>query len=178
MPAQHRAQDGNGVQLKLVIRASDPADWQDLKTTRLAALLDAPTAFGVSHASAAAYLDEDWQRRAASTPERAFLLAYVGGQPVGLAAHAVSGEGECNLLAMWVAPAFRGMGIAAALVDAVKQRAVAGGHHRLVLGVSPENQRAATFYRKQGFVFLPEWEPLDSHPEIQVQKMEWLATQF
>lgn len=161
--------------MKLVIRATEPADWQDLKATRLAALLDAPTAFGVSHASAAAYLDEDWQRRATSSPERAFLLAYVGGKPVGIAAHAVSAKGECNLLAMWVQPAFRAMGIAAALVDAVKARAVAGGHRRLVLDVSPDNPRAAAFYRKQGFVFLPEWEPLESHPHIQVQKMEWVG---
>lgn len=161
--------------MKLVIRATEAADWQDLKATRLAALLDAPTAFGVSHASAAAYLDEDWQRRATSTVERAFLLAYIAGQPVGIAAHAVSGKGECNLLAMWVGPEYRGMGIAAALVDAVKQRAVASGHDRLVLDVSPDNARAAAFYQKQGFVFLPEWEPLDSHPHIQVQKMEWLA---
>lgn len=161
--------------MKLVIRATEAADWQDLKATRLAALLDAPTAFGVSHASAAAYLDEDWQRRAASTPERAFLLAYIAGVPAGIAAHAVSGKGECNLLAMWVAPEYRGRGIAAALVDAVKQRAVASGHDRLVLDVSPDNARAAAFYQKQGFVFLPEWEPLDSHPHIQVQKMEWLA---
>lgn len=161
--------------MKLVIRATEAADWQDLKATRLAALLDAPTAFGVSHASAAAYVDEDWQRRADSSTERAFLLAYVGGQPVGIAAHAVSDKGECNLLAMWVAPAFRAMGIAAALVDAVKQRAVAGGHRRLVLDVSPDNRRAAAFYQKQGFVFLPEWEPLESHPHIQVQKMEWVA---
>ena len=162
--------------MKLVIRATEAANWQDLKTTRLAALLDAPTAFGVSHASAASYLDEDWQRRAASSPERAFLLAYIGGQPVGIAAHAVSGKGECNLLAMWVRPAFRAMGVAAALVDAVKARAVAGGHRRLVLDVSPDNRRAAAFYRKQGFVFLPEWEPLESHPHIQVQKMEWVAS--
>ena len=35
--------------MKLVIRATEAADWQDLKTTRLAALLDAPTAFGASH---------------------------------------------------------------------------------------------------------------------------------
>jgi ribosomal protein S18 acetylase RimI-like enzyme len=161
--------------LKLVIRATQAADWQDLKATRLAALLDAPTAFGVSHSSAAAYLDEEWQRRATSSAERAFLLAYVAGQPVGIAAHAVSGKGECNLLAMWVRPECRGMGIAAALVDAIKQRAVASGHHRLVLDVSPGNSRAAAFYQKQGFVFLPQWEPLDSHPQIQVQKMEWIA---
>ena len=44
------------------------------------------------------------------------------------------------------------------------------------LDVSPDNRRAAAFYRKQGFVFLPEWEPLESHPHIQVQKMEWVRS--
>lgn len=161
--------------MKLAIRATDAADWRDLKSTRLAALLDVPTAFGASHANAAAFMDEDWQHRAASTPQRTFLLAYADGQPVGLAAHVLNGKGESSLQAMWVRREYRGMEIAARLVDAVKQLCVAGGHLRLVLDVSPDNARAAAFYQKQGFVFLPQWEPLDSHPHIQVQKMEWLA---
>ena len=158
-----------------MIRATRLADWRDLKTARLAALLDVPTAFGASHASAAAFTDEDWQHRAASTPQRTFLLACADGQPVGLAAHVIDGQGECSLQAMWVKLEYRGMEIAAGLVDAVKQLCVAGGHGRLALDVSPDNARAAAFYQKQGFVFLPEWEALDSHPHIQVQKMEWLA---
>lgn len=158
-----------------MIRATRLVDWRDLKTARLAALLDVPTAFGASHAGAAAFTDEDWQHRAASTPQRTFLLACADGQPVGLAAHVVDSQGECSLQAMWVRLDYRGMEIAAGLVDAVKQLCVAGGHTRLLLDVSPDNARAAAFYQKQGFVFLPEWEPLDSHPHIQVQKMEWLA---
>ena len=57
----------------------------------------------------------------------------------------------------------------------MKQCAVNNGHARLVLDVAPENARAVTFYQKQGFVFLPEWEALESHPHIRVQKMEWQA---
>jgi ribosomal protein S18 acetylase RimI-like enzyme len=159
----------------IVIRATTGADWPALKATRLAALLDAPTAFGVSHASAAAYADADWQTRAIRTAQRTFLLAFDGDHPIGIAAHVVSSAGESNLIAMWVHPAYRGMAVAAGLVSAVKQHAVAGGHARLVLDVAPENARAAAFYQKQGFVFLPEWEALESHPHIQVQKMEWLA---
>ena len=161
--------------MKLAIRATEPADWQDLKATRLAALLDAPTAFGASHASAAALTDEDWQQRAVSTPQRTFVLAYAGSQPIGIAAHVVSLNGEASLQAMWVKREYRGMAIAAGLVEAVKQLCVAGRQSRLVLDVAPDNARAAAFYKKQGFVFLPEWEPLESHPHIQVQKMEWLA---
>lgn len=164
--------------MSIVIRATGPDDWRDLKVARLAALLDAPTAFGASHASAAAFTDQDWQQRAVSTPQRTFVLAYDNDEPVGLAAHVFNGNGEASLQAMWVKLEYRGMEIAAGLVAAVKQLCLAGGQSRLVLDVSPDNARAAAFYKKQGFVFLPEWEALNSHPHIQVQKMEWLATSF
>jgi ribosomal protein S18 acetylase RimI-like enzyme len=157
------------------IRATTSSDWQALKSTRLAALLDAPTAFGASHASAASFSDADWQQRAVSTPRRTFFLAFDGEQAIGLAAQVVAGNGECHLIAMWVQQQYRGLNVAQCLVEAVKQCAVGNGHVRLVLDVAPENARAAALYQKQGFVFLPQWEPLESHPHIQVQKMEWLA---
>ncbi|MDN2710183.1 GNAT family N-acetyltransferase [Janthinobacterium sp. SUN118] len=157
------------------IRPTTPADWPALKATRLTSLLDAPTAFGVSHASAAAYADADWRQRAVSTAQRTFFLAFDGEHAIGIAAQVVAGNGECNLIAMWVQREYRGMAVAQGLVDAVKRQAVATGHARLVLDVAPENARAAAFYQKQGFVFLPEWEALESHPHIQVQKMAWLA---
>ena len=157
----------------IIIRPTTAGDWPALKATRLAALLDAPTAFGASHASAAGFSDEDWQQRAVSTPQRTFFLAFDGAQAIGLAAQVVAGDGECHLIAMWVHPEYRGLAVAQGLVDAVKQCAVGNGHGRLVLDVAPENTRAAAFYQKQGFVFLPEWEALESHPHIQVQKMEW-----
>ena len=159
----------------IIIRRTDDADWPALKAARLAALLDAPTAFGASHASAAAFSDADWQQRALSTPQRTFFLAFDGEQAIGLAAQVVASNGECHLIAMWVQSEYRGMAVAQGLVEAVKQCAVNNGHARLVLDVAPENTRAAAFYQKQGFVFLPEWEALESHPHIRVQKMEWLA---
>ena len=159
----------------VLIRPTTAGDWPALKSTRLAALLDAPTAFGASHASAAAFSDDDWLQRAIPTPQRTFFLAFDAEQAIGLAAQVAAGDGECHLIAMWVRSDYRGRDVAAALVDAVKQRAMDNGHARLVLDVAPENTRAAAFYEKQGFVFLPEWEALDSHPHIQVQKMEWRA---
>ena len=161
--------------IKIIIRPASAADWPALKAARLAALLDAPTAFGASHASAVRFSDGDWQQRAVSTPQRTFFLAFDGELAIGLAAQVVAGNGDCHLIAMWVQSDYRGLAVAQGLVDAVKQCAVGNGHARLVLGVAPENARAAAFYRKQGFVFLPEWEVLESHPHIQVQKMEWRA---
>jgi ribosomal protein S18 acetylase RimI-like enzyme len=158
------------------IRATTADDWAMLKEIRLAALRDAPTAFGVSHATAAAYSDAQWRERAAG-PHPLFLLAFRDGAAIGMIGGGVSAATkEYNLIAMWVRPEHRGSGTAAQLVDAIKASAAAQGHERIVLDVAPENARAAAFYQRQGFVFLPEWEPLASHPEIQVQKMAWRRT--
>ncbi|OLU12288.1 hypothetical protein BVH01_23435, partial [Pseudomonas sp. PA1(2017)] len=43
----------------------------------------------------------------------------------------------------------------------------------LFLEVAPENVRAVQFYRRHGFEFLDEWEPIDSHPHILAQSMRW-----
>jgi ribosomal protein S18 acetylase RimI-like enzyme len=157
----------------MLIRPTEAGDWQALKAIRLAALRDAPTAFGVSHQQAAANDDAHWQERAAGRAQSRFWLAVEGGEAVGLAGGVVDGIGRYNLIAMWVAPAQRGSDAARRLVDAVKAHAVEAGHARVVLDVAPENARAARFYRREGFVFLDEREPLASHPEIQVQRMEW-----
>lgn len=160
----------------MIIRPTTEADWEALKQIRLASLLDAPTAFGVSYADVAADSDSQWRDRASDRGRAQFLLAFVHGVAVGMIAGVVSRTLEFNLIAMWVKPEYRGMDVAACLVEALKKRAVAQGHARVVLDVSPDNERAAAFYRKRGFSFLPEWEALASHPDIAVQKMEWRAS--
>jgi ribosomal protein S18 acetylase RimI-like enzyme len=157
----------------MIVRSTTEADWEVLKEIRLASLLDTPTAFGVTHASAAANSEAQWRDRAAGRGPAQFMLAFVDGAAVGMVAGVVSQRQEFNLIAMWVRPEHRGTPIAASLVEAMKEHAAARGHTRVVLDVAPENERAAAFYRKRGFAFLPEWEPLESHPEIEVQKMEW-----
>ncbi|WEF31574.1 GNAT family N-acetyltransferase [Pseudoduganella chitinolytica] len=161
--------------MPMTIRPTTAADWRALKAIRLAALRDAPTAFGVTHASAVAYSDEQWQTRAAGTDRAEYVLAFDGEQAVGIVAGVVSAKEGYNLIAMWVQPDYRGRGLAGGLIDALKARALAKGHRRVVLDVAPENTSAANLYLRQGFAFLPEWEPLESHPEISVQKMAWAA---
>jgi len=155
----------------MIIRPTCEADWETLKSIRLAALLDAPTAFGVSHRTAATYTEAEWRERAA-VGGTAFWLAFDdSGKPAGMIGGAVDGQGHYNLIGMWVVPEQRGSGAARQLVDAVKAHARERGHRRIVLDVAPENARAARFYLNQGFVFIDEWEPLASHPAIRVQKM-------
>jgi ribosomal protein S18 acetylase RimI-like enzyme len=157
----------------MIIRRTTEEDWEILKEIRLAALLNAPTSFGLSHTTAASYTDSQWRDRASSRGQAEFLLAFMNGVAVGLVGGGMSPTSEFNLIAMWVKPEYRGSAVATGLVDSIKTRAVSQGHTRIVLDVSPDNGRAAAFYRKQGFSFLPEWETLASHPDIQVQKMEW-----
>lgn len=160
--------------MTLDIRETIEDDWQELRRTRLAALRDAPTAFGVTHASAAAYTDDAWRDRAAGRGPARYLLAFDGNEAVGIVAHVPNAKRELELIAMWVAPSQRGTPTATCLVDGVKAYAIENRYSRVLLGVSPDNARASAFYQKQGFIFLPQWEALESHPDIQVQKMEWV----
>ena len=154
------------------IRLTKTEDWMLLKQVRLAALLDTPTAFGVSYQTAVKYTDQQWRDRASSAGT-AFWLAFDSDKPIGMIGAGVSGANRYNLIGMWIEASARGSGVAAQLVDAVKARALAQGFDGVFLDVSPENARAAYFYLKQGFAFLDEWEPLESHPHITVQTMHW-----
>src|SRR5438128_2332100 len=108
LPDSGSARQG-GELAELVIRRLAAADWAAFREVRLAALRDAPEAFG-STASDAEKLDQaEWRRR---LEQRAVFLAEVACQPVGLAA-GVDGDrpGEAELISMWVAPAWRGHGV-------------------------------------------------------------------
>lgn len=154
------------------IRATQQEDWTLLKQIRLAALQDTPTAFGVSYQTAVADSDAQWQARAAGERTQ-FWLALDVGRPVGLVGAGFRDPTRYELIAMWVEPAARGKGVADELVAAVKARAMELGLEVLFLEVAPENTRAVQFYQRHGFVFLDEWEPIDSHPHILVQSMRW-----
>lgn len=158
---------------EVIIRSTEESDWATLREIRLASLFDSPTAFGITHAEAMANTDSQWRDRAANRGPGRFKLAFKAGIAVGIVAHVPRHSLESNLIAMWVAPHERGTHIAKSLVDAVKVECASHGYLRVVLEVSPNNLRATAFYLRQGFIFLPEWESLASHPHIQQQKMEW-----
>jgi ribosomal protein S18 acetylase RimI-like enzyme len=72
------------------------------------------------------------------------------GASVGLLG-ALPDDGRIHLVGMWVDPACRGVGTAAALVEAAADFAAAEGIHVLHLHVSGGNDRARRFYRRVGF---------------------------
>jgi GNAT superfamily N-acetyltransferase len=155
------------------IRPTTEDDWMHLKTVRLAALLESPTAFGVTYRAAAAYTQAQWRERASGAAGPDFWLALRDGRPVGMIGGGTNAAQRYKLIGMWVEPTARGLGVAARLVEAVKARALEKGHARVYLDVVPDNARAANFYLRQGFAFIDEWEPLASHPQILVQTMVW-----
>lgn len=157
----------------VVVRATTEDDWAMLRAIRLAALSSDPSAFGASYVTAAAYSEQQWRDRASPETQPQYVVAIQQDQAVGLIGDAISPSQEYNLIAMWVSHECRGMGIADRLVDAVKTRATQRGYPRIVLSVSPDNASAVRLYRRHGFAFLSEWEPLDSQPGTLVQKMEW-----
>ncbi|QYF95697.1 GNAT family N-acetyltransferase [Massilia sp. PAMC28688] len=156
----------------ILISPVQEADWLTLKNIRLASLRDSPKAFGMTLAAASSHSQAQWRERAAS-PRARFFLANVQGRAVGLIGVTAIVDGDCELIAMWVRPAARGSGVAAMLVGAVKDAAIAGGARRVNLAVAPDNLAASRLYQRQGFRFLPAFEALTSDPAITLQKMAW-----
>jgi len=71
------------------IRRIGPDDWKQLRATRLAALLDAPSAFESTYEGSVGFDEDEWRRRAGGHP---VFLAFDGGDPVGVAIGFQDGE--------------------------------------------------------------------------------------
>jgi GNAT superfamily N-acetyltransferase len=124
-------------------------DWRVWRDVRLAALADAPAAFGTSPDDARAVQEEDWR---AMIRDAAIFIATTEGPPAGVVAglHRASAL-ERGLGAMWVAPPWRGRGVAATLAAAVIAWTVSEGAATIGLWVPDDNPRARRFYERQGF---------------------------
>lgn len=137
------------------VRRVQPGDWATLRTVRLAALADAPYAFGSTTARELAFDEAEWRRRAESAPN---LIAWREDGPVGLVT-VVGRPGddedgppaEWELASMWVSPLARGSGAADLLVSAAVEVVRAESARRLILWVADGNARARGFYLRAGF---------------------------
>ncbi|GAB3807344.1 GNAT family N-acetyltransferase [Micromonospora zhanjiangensis] len=128
-------------------------DWPVWRELRLAALADAPSAFGSRLADWQGDGDrpERWRGRLA-LPGSYNVVAVLDGEPVGMASGVPTDvAGQAELISMWVAPAGRGRGVGDRLVDAITQWAVGIGATELRLGVVEDNAPAIGLYRRAGF---------------------------
>jgi GNAT superfamily N-acetyltransferase len=88
-------------------------------------------------------------------PVGAFLVARLGGEPVGCGAvkrGPADGVGEVKR--MYVAPHARGRRVGAAILDALAEAARALGYTRLVLETGVRQPEAVALYTREG------WEPV------------------
>ncbi|WP_197541203.1 GNAT family N-acetyltransferase [Legionella fallonii] len=99
------------------IRTTEERDWLILKETRLAALLDTQTAFGVSYQAAITNNDEQWKQHASSDTQPKFWLAFKDDKAIGMIGAGVDQTDRYNLIAMWVEPESRELGVAGCLVS-------------------------------------------------------------
>ncbi|WP_222847700.1 GNAT family N-acetyltransferase [Nocardioides dongxiaopingii] len=128
-----------------------PDDWREFRAVRLAALADAPGAFGARHSEWADATEERWRRRLTDVPFTVVARGVDG--PVGVVSGVASGEsGESvELISMWVAPGERGTGLAGRLIALVVDWARDGGR-RTGLMVRDDNLGAIRAYTRAGFV--------------------------
>lgn len=155
----------------VLVRRVEPGDGALLRGIRLAALQDSPSAFASTYDQEVARTDEEWTARAhvgAGGSERAIFFAESDGETVGLVGGLRDhpGAGRVDLVSMWVAPTARRHGVAAALVTAVLEWAVATAATDVALWVTELNAPAQALYESMGFVPTGAKQPLPSDPSI------------
>lgn len=134
-----------------MLRALTPDDWAAFRAVRLAALRDAPEAFGSGLADWAAAGEQRWRQRLTDVP--CTVLAELDGRPAGVAsATSPDSDGAVELISLWVAPFARGRRAGDALVGAVLDWAQRHGARQVVLRVHENNHHARNLYRRNGFV--------------------------
>jgi ribosomal protein S18 acetylase RimI-like enzyme len=136
----------------VVLSSIGPDSWRRWRALRLAALADAPEAFGSTLAewSGAGDVESRWRDRLGGVALN--LVASRRGADVGMVSATAPVASEVELISMWVAPPARGQGVGDALVEAVVGWARAQGVSRVALSVRNGNEAAIALYRRHGFV--------------------------
>ncbi|WP_345494928.1 GNAT family N-acetyltransferase [Nocardia callitridis] len=143
-----------GQDLRVIdMRVLTTDDWKLWRTLRLAALAEAPYAFGSRLADwqGAGGREQRWQDRLA-IPGSQNLLASLDARPVGMVSGVPTGEdGVVELISLWVEASARGVGVGDALIRAVERWARSNRATALRLAVRYGNGHAVALYRRHGF---------------------------
>lgn len=136
----------------------------ELKTVRLRALQDTPSAFGSTYAEEALLSEADWLNRATSWNNGSSSTCFIAMDnqaPCGMIAGYLDTHDppRPNVAAMWVAPEYRRTGLGSLLMNEVVQWAQLGGTGELRLMVTSGNTAAIRFYERCGFSLTGNTKP-------------------
>jgi ribosomal protein S18 acetylase RimI-like enzyme len=138
---------------RITVRRLTEADaeiWRDL---RLEMLRGEPTSYATRLEDCVNRPVEEWRRALRILH---YVATFVGDRAVGaMGLWPCSGTAERHrgsLIAVWLAPEWRGQGWADAMLSTIVDIACKHGIVQLELGVEAENARAIRFYGRQGFV--------------------------
>lgn len=132
------------------IDSLDEDDWERLRRVRVAALSDAPEAFGTRAEDVVDLPEAAWREQ---LRRLATFVAVVDGADAGMVRTVRHAEDPTGvyLISMWVNPAWRRRGVGAALIDAAAEWTRAAGRARLFLDVRTDNENARALYVAKGF---------------------------
>ena len=154
---------------QVAARVAGPEDWAAWRDLRLRALLDAPSAFGSTYEHEVGFGEGRWVERLGAKDGVA-VLAWLDGMPVGMGAGFQDLPGSLHVVAMWTDPAYRGLGVGAAVLAAVRSWAAARGL-RLHLDVNTTNAGARALYERSGYVGTGEVRPIREGSAELVERM-------
>lgn len=142
------------------VRRLGPDDWAVFRDIRLAALADAPDAFGSSLAREQAFTEDVWRQRVSGP-------VYVVEDPGPVSVGGVfDNDGTPHVWGMWTHPDHRCRGHARVILDALIP---AGTTAQLDVNVT--NGGARTVYERYGFVGTGDLEPLRPGSDQQIELM-------
>ncbi len=124
--------------------------WERLRRVRLAALAQAPEAFGSTYAECVLWEPAQWRAQLERIPT---FVAVIDGADVGMVRGVESerSDAAAYLISMWVAPEARRRGVGGALIDAVVGWARGLGKAELLLHARDYNSGAIALYEREGF---------------------------
>jgi GNAT superfamily N-acetyltransferase len=164
------------VPVKATIRRIREDEGPRLRVLRLAALADAPMAFGSTLEREEAFPEHLWRERAergAAGVDRITFVAEHDGRWIGLATGLARNPDDPSdprpiLVGMFVAPLARRVGIGTALVEAVVAWARERSAPALCLWVTSTNDSAIVLYTKCGFRRTDQTSPVATRPGFQM----------
>jgi GNAT superfamily N-acetyltransferase len=137
--------------LVIELQELTPDDWKTWRELRLAALSDAPAAFGSRYEDWIDAGEDRWRARL-SAPGSYNVIVSLDGTPSGMAGGMPADEDDVRyLVSMWVAPAARGHGLGDHLTAAVEDWARSEGVVSLELSVVEGNENAHVLYLRHGY---------------------------